>query len=151
MNKTPLASWKLLIFSAILPIIVLVALNLSFGEGIHKESFKRFANALLTSYIVFGIVLLGNLFFYADSRHRPFAPLVGMFVAISFGILVVWALTSYQDLLLEANSGLRSQLLSNIVRLLVSMTGIVISLSIAIGLTFAMITGRERRILFEEE
>jgi hypothetical protein len=74
-----------------------------------------------------------------------------MIVAISFGILVVWALTSYEDLLLEANSGLRSQLLSNIVRLLVSITGMVISLLIAIGLTFAMITGRERRILFEEE
>ena len=81
MNKS-LASWKLLLFAAALPILVIMALNLSLGEGIHKESFKRFANSILTSYIVVGLILLGNLFFYADSRHRPLAPLVGMLVAI---------------------------------------------------------------------
>ena len=97
------------------------------------------------------MILLGNLFFYADSRHRPLAPLVGMLVAIGFGILVVWGLTSYDDLLLEANSGLRSQLLSNIVRLLVAITGMFVAAFFAIGFTFAMITGRERRILFKEE
>ena len=42
MNKS-LASWKLLLFAAALPILVIMALNLSLGEGIHKESFKRFA------------------------------------------------------------------------------------------------------------
>ena len=79
------------------------------------------------------------------------APLVGMLVAVAFGVLVVWSLTSYDDLLLEANSGLRSQLLSNIVRFLVSISGMLIAAIIAVGFTFAMITGRERRILFLEE
>jgi len=150
MNKS-LASWKLLLFAGALPILVILALNLSLGEGIHKEAFKRFANSILTSYIVVGLILLGNLFFYADSRHRPLAPLVGMLVAVSFGVLVVWSLTSYDDLLLEANSGLRSQLLSNIVRLLVGITGMSVAALFAVGFTFAMITGRERRILFKEE
>lgn len=149
--KKSIASWKLLLISALLPIVVLLTLNISLGEGIHEESFKRFANAVLTSYIVFGLILLGNLFFYADSRHRPLAPLVGMLVAVAFGVLVVWSLTSYDDILLEANSGLRSQLLSNIVRFLVSISGMLIAGIIAVGFTFAMITGRERRILFLEE
>ena len=79
------------------------------------------------------------------------APLVGMLVAVAFGVLVVWLLTSYDDLLLESNSGLRSQLLSNIVRFLVSISGMIIAGIVAVGFTFAMITGRERRILFQEE
>ena len=150
MNKQ-LSSWKLLLFAGLLPILVLITLNISFEKDIHGDSFKRFANALLTSYVIFGIVLLGNLFFYADSRHRPLAPLVGMNIAIIFGVLIIWALTSYDDLLLENNSGLRSQFLSNIVRFLVSSTAMVVAAIVAIGATFAMITGRERRILFLEE
>jgi hypothetical protein len=54
-------------------------------------------------------------------------------------------------LLLEANSGLRAQVLSNIVHLLVSATAMLLAAVLAIGTTFAMITGRKRSILFEEE
>jgi uncharacterized membrane protein len=67
----PNASWKILGLAAILPILVLVAIDISLGDEIHPESFKRFGNAVLTSYVLMGIVLMGNLFFYADSRHRP--------------------------------------------------------------------------------
>ena len=149
--REPNASWKLLTLAAILPVLVLVTINLSLGDSSHPESFKRFGNALLTSYVLMGVILLGNLFFYADSRHRPFAPLVGMFVAIGIGVLISWALVSNDDLLLEANSGLRSQMLSNIVHLLVSAAAMLLAALLAFGATFAMITGRERRVLFEEE
>ena len=149
--REPNASWKLLTLAAILPVLVLVTINLSLGDSSHPESFKRFGNALLTSYVLMGVVLLGNLFFYADSRHRPFAPLVGMLVAIGIGVLISWALVSNDDLLLEANSGLRSQMLSNIVHLLVSAAAMLLAALLAFGATFAMITGRERRVLFEEE
>lgn len=149
--REPNASWKLLTLAAILPVLVLVTINLSLGDSSHPESFKRFGNALLTSYVLMGVILLGNLFFYADSRHRPFAPLVGMLVAIGIGVLISWALVSNDDLLLEANSGLRSQMLSNIVHLLVSAAAMLLAALLAFGATFAMITGRERRVLFEEE
>ena len=147
----PNASWKMLGLAAILPILVLVAIDISLGDDIHPESFKRFGNALLTSYVLMGILLMGNLFFYADSRHRPLAPFVGMMFAVGVGILISWSLVSYDDLLLEANSGLRAQMLSNIVHLLVSGTAMLLASILALGVTFATITGRKRRVLFEEE
>ena len=144
-------SWKLLGLAAILPILVLVAIDISLGDNFHPESFKRFGNALLTSYVLMGILLMGNLFFYADSRHRPLAPFVGMLVAVAIGVLISWSLVSYEDLLLEANSGMRAQMLSNIVHLIVSGTAMFLATILAVGATFAMITGRERRVLFLEE
>ena len=145
------SSWKLLVLAASLPILVLVAIIVSLGDDFHPDSFKRFGNALLTSYVVVGILLIGNLFFYADSRHRPLAPLVGMVFALSVGLLISWILISYENLLLEANSGLRAQMLSNVVRLLVSVTAMGLASILAIGTTFALITGRPRRELFFEE
>ena len=149
--KKPTASWKLLILAASLPILVLVSIDISMGNSSHHDSFKRFGNALLTSYVIMGLVLMGNLFFYADSRHRPFAPFVGMMFSLAIGILIAWALISNDDLLLEANSGLRAQLLSNVVHLIASGTAMVLASLLAVGMTFAMITGRERRLPFEEE
>ena len=149
--KQSTSSWRLLMLAALLPILTLVAIDVSLGNDSHPESFKRFGNAVLTSYIVVGLILIGNLFFYADSRHRPSAPFVGMASALAIGILIAWALISQDDLLLEANSGLRSQMLSNVVHLLVSGTAMMVASLFAVGFTFAAITGRERRILFEEE
>ena len=145
------SSWKLLVLAALLPILTLVAIDVSLNNNFHPESFKRFGNAVLTSYIIMGLILIGNLFFYADSRHRPSAPFVGMTFALAIGMLIAWTLISQDDLLLEANSGLRAQMLSNVVHLLVSGTAMMVASILAIGYTFAAITGRERRILFEEE
>ena len=131
----PGPSWRILGLAAILPILVLVAIDISLGDDIHPESFKRFGNAVLTSYVMMGIILMGNLFFYADSRHRPMAPFIGMMFAVGVGVLISWALVSYQDLLLEANSGLRSQMLSNIVHLLVSGTAMLLASILALGAT----------------
>jgi len=145
------ASWKLLAMAAMLPILVLVAIDVSMGGGFVDEDFKRFGNALLTSYVVMGVLLMGNLFFYADSRHRPLAPFVGMMFAIAVGVSITWALVSNDDLLLEANSGMRSQVMSNIVHLLVSGTAMALAALLAVGATFAAITGRPKMVLFEEE
>lgn len=144
-------SWKLLAVAAMLPILVLVAIDVSMGGGFADEDFKRFGNALLTSYVVMGILLMGNLFFYADSRHRPLAPFVGMMLAIAVGVIISWALVSNDDLLLEANSGMRAQVLSNIVHLLVSGTAMALAALLAVGATFAAITRRPKMVLFEEE
>ena len=149
--KKATASWKLLILAASLPILVLVSIDISLGNSSHPDSFKRFGNAVLTSYVIMGLILMGNLFFYADSRHRPFAPFVGMIFSLAIGILVAWALISNDDLLLEANSGLRAQMLSNVVHLIASGIAMLLASLLAVGMTFAMITGRERRLLFEEE
>lgn len=145
------SSWKLLVLAALLPILTLVAIDISLNNNFHPESFKRFGNAVLTSYIIMGLILIGNLFIYADSRHRPSAPFVGMMFALAIGVVIAWSLISQDDLLLEANSGLRAQMLSNVVHLLVSGTAMLVASILAIGYTFAAITGRERRILFEEE
>ncbi len=149
--KKATASWKLLILAASLPILVLVSIDISLGNSSHPDSFTRFGNAVLTSYVIMGLILMGNLFFYADSRHRPFAPFVGMIFSLAIGILVAWALISNDDLLLEANSGLRAQMLSNVVHLIASGIAMLLASLLAVGMTFAMITGRERRLLFEEE
>lgn len=149
--KQSRTSWKILLLALLLPILLLVAINITIGNAHSVETFKRFGNALLTSFIVMGILLLGNLIAYADSRHRPAAPLVGMLAAIVVGILLTAALVSYSDLLLESNSGVRSQILSNIVRLLVSGSAMAIAGILAVGLTFAAITSRPRRVLFYEE
>ena len=149
--KKATSSWKLLILAASLPILVLVSIDISLGNSSHPDSFKRFGNAVLTSYVIMGLILMGNLFFYADSRHRPFAPFVGMIFSLAIGILIAWALISNDDLLLESNSGLRAQMLSNVVHLIASGTAMVLASLLAVGMTFAMITGRERRLLFEEE
>tara|TARA_B100001287_G_scaffold275742_1_gene284231 strand:- start:1478 stop:1930 length:453 start_codon:yes stop_codon:yes gene_type:complete len=140
-----------IVFAALLPIIILVTIDIYLNSHFHNESFKRFGNAILTSYVIVGIILIGNLFFYADSRHRPMAPFVGMIFALAIGLLIGWALISNDDLLLEANSGLRAQMLSNIVHFLVSGTAMALASVLAIGATFAAITGRERGLLFEEE
>ena len=49
------ASWKFLILAGLLPILVLVAIVVSLGGEYPPESFKRFGNALLTSYVGMGL------------------------------------------------------------------------------------------------
>ena len=73
-----------IVIAALLPIIILVTIDIYLNSHFHNESFKRFGNAILTSYVIVGIILIGNLFFYADSRHRPMAPFVGMIFALAF-------------------------------------------------------------------
>ena len=149
--REPDASWKLLILAAILPILVLVTINTSIADGYHSESFKRFGNALLTSYVVMGMILLGNLFFYADSRNRPLAPLFGMSLAVLLGLLATITLIGLGPMLLESNGSVRAQTVYNIGHTIVSFFAIALASSICIGAMFATLTSGKKRRIFDEE
>jgi len=112
----------------------------------------RFANALLTSYTLGSLILFGNLFFYADSRQRPLAPLFGMLAAASIGLLTSFMLLDQTDLLMEDNGSIRAQMLYNAVHMFVSAGAILLAFGLALGLTFATITAQKaRKTTFEEE
>ena len=145
------ANWRWLIIAAILPILFIVAFDMMLGHSFPEETFKRFANALLTSYVLAGVLLTGNLFFYAGSRQRPLAPIVGMGIAILAGIAITVLLLSQDDLLMEANGSIRAQILHNIVHMLVSAGAMALSAALVIGSMFAAIVSREPTPLFDEE
>ena len=145
------ANWRWLFVAALLPIIFMVAFDVILGHSFPEDAFKRFANALLTSYVLTGVLLTGNLFFYAGSRQRPFAPIVGMSIAIIAGIAITILLVSQDDLLMEANGSTRAQILYNIVHMLVSAGAMALSATLVIGSMFAAIVSRKQTPLFDEE
>ena len=85
-------------------------------EALPSATFARFVNALLTSYLVTSLFLLGAMVFYADSRDRPFAPLIGMLVAGLAGAVLLLTVAS-EDALMEGNSNVLAQVLWNLLRL----------------------------------
>lgn len=145
------ANWRWLFVAALLPIIFMVAFDVILGHSFPEDAFKRFANALLTSYVLTGVLLTGNLFFYAGSRQRPFAPIVGMSIAIIAGIAITILLVSQDDLLMEANGSTRAQILYNIVHMLVSAGAMALSATLVIGSMFAAIVSQKPTPLFSEE
>ena len=145
------ANWRWLFIAALLPILLMVVFDVLLGHSFPEEAFKRFANALLTSYVLMGILLTGNLFFYAGSRQRPLAPIVGMGIAIIAGIAITVLLLSQDDLLMEANGSVRAQILHNIVHMLVSAGAMALSATLVIGSMFAAIVSRKPTPLFDEE
>tara|TARA_B100000900_G_scaffold88258_1_gene71784 strand:- start:15917 stop:16399 length:483 start_codon:yes stop_codon:yes gene_type:complete len=149
-------SLKILVISFLLPIILIWIIDSSLSGGYSgfdtSDSFTRFANAILTSYTLGSIILLGNLFFYADSRKRPLAPLFGMFLAVLLGILATTTLIGMGPMLLEANGSVRAQTVYNIGHTIVSFLAIILACAICIGAMFAAITsGKKRNIFLEEE
>jgi hypothetical protein len=91
------------------------------------------------------------MFFYADSRNRPMAPLFGMILATLTGAMVTLWLLSQGDLLLEANGSAMAQAFSNLVRILVSSMAMMMAVVVSVGGVFVAITSRPKRKLFEEE
>jgi len=147
-------TWRAMILAFLLPLFSLLAIDLSLGGsvGAGADSLPRFANALLTAYTLGSLVLLGNLFFYADSRQRPLAPLFGMLAAAAMGLLTSVILLDNTDMLMENNGSIRAQIMYNIVHMLVSAGAIVLAFGLALGLTFATITAQKaRKTSFEEE
>lgn len=147
-------TWRAMLLAFLLPLVLIWALDLTLGGSINAgvDSLPRFGNAILTSYILGSLILLGNLFFYADSRQRPLAPLFGMFAAAAIGILVTVLLLSQGDLLMENNGSIRAQILYNVVHMFVSGGAILLSIALGLGFTFATITAQKaRRTVFEEE
>ena len=147
---------KILLMSFLLPIIVIWIIDSTlkgdFSSFDTSDSFTRFANAILTSYTLGSLVLLGNLFFYADSRKRPLAPLFGMVLAVLIGILATLALIGMGPMLLEANGSVIAQTVYNIGHTIVSFLAISLAVAVCIGSMFATLTnGKKRKIFHEEE
>jgi len=142
--------------SFLLPIIVIWIIDSTlkgdFSSFDTSDSFTRFANAILTSYTLGSLFLLGNLFFYADSRKRPLAPLVGMVLAVLIGILSTFVLIGMGPMLLESNGSVIAQTVYNIGHTIVSFLAISLAVAVCIGSMFATLTnGKKRRIFHEEE
>ena len=147
---------KILLMSFLLPIIVIWIIDSTlkgdFSSFDTSDSFTRFANAILTSYTLGSLFLLGNLFFYADSRKRPLAPLVGMVLAVLIGVLSTFVLIGMGPMLLEANGSVIAQTVYNIGHTIVSFLAISLAVAVCIGSMFATLTnGKKRRIFHEEE
>lgn len=155
MNDNRLAfTWRAMLLAFLLPMVLLWAVDLTLGGSLDAgvDSLPRFGNAVLTSYILGSLILFGNLFFYADSRQRPLAPLFGMLAAAAIGVLVTVMLLNQGDLLMENNGSIRAQILYNIVHMFVSGGAILLSVALGLGFTFATITAQKsRRNVFEEE
>ena len=155
MNETRLVfTWRAMLIAFLLPLVSVWALDFTLGGSVGAgiDSLPRFANALLTSYTLGSLLLLGNLFFYADSRKRPMAPLFGMLAGASIGLFTTIVLLNQGDLLMENNGSVQAQIFYNIVHLLVSTGAILLALGLALGTTFSTITAQKaRRTVFEEE
>lgn len=156
MKQTGLAvTWRLIVLAFLLPPLLILALDITiFGsfKGIDSaESFTRFANATLTAYTLCSLFLLGNLFFYGESRNRPLAPLVGMFFATVLGVLATVFLIGQGSMLLEDNGSVQAQAIYNIVHMFVSSGAIFVAVCVALGVTFSAITSQKPRSDFDLE
>jgi len=144
-----------MLFAFSLPPLLILAIDMTFYGGFKGidtgVSFTRFANATLTAYTLCSLFLLGNLFFYGESRNRPWAPLVGMIMATAFGILATIFFLGQGSMLLENNGSVRAQAIYNIVHMFVSSGAVLLAVSVALGVTFSAITSQKQRTDFELE
>lgn len=148
-------TWKMILLAFLLPPLFILALDMTFYgsfKGIDSGvSFTRFANATLTAYTLSSLFLLGNLFFYGESRNRPLAPLVGMVLATLLGVLATWFFIGQGPMLLEDNGSVRAQAIYNIVHMFVSSGAIFMAVCVALGVTFSAITSQKPRSDFDLE
>lgn len=144
-------TWKVIVMAISVPPLLLMIIAALLGDDISNQAFKRFGNALITGYTFSAGLLFINMFFYADSRQRPLAPLFGMLLATIFGAIITLWLLSQGELLLEDNGSTRAQALSNVVRILVSLIALMMAIIVSVGGVFVAITSRPNRKLFEEE
>ena len=152
---TPLTShrrWPLLVLPMLICLGLLMLVVFLFGLVDVEESFKRFANALLTSFSVVSALLAIAMFSYADSRERPSSPVFTMIaVSVVGGLLTFGTLSVGEDILLEANGSAMAQILYNIIQLLVVTSALFIAGGLVLGTAFSIITRGEERSIFEEE
>ena len=145
----------MMLFAFSLPPLLILAIDMTFYGGFKGidtgVSFTRFANATLTAYTLCSLFLLGNLFFYGESRNRPWAPLFGMIMATAFGILATIFFLGQGSMLLENNGSVRAQAIYNIVHMFVSSGAVLLAVSVALGVTFSAITSQKQRTDFELE
>jgi len=153
-------SSKVVAISLAFPIILVAALDYSLNDSIPnfgiEELNPRVANSALTAFILASTVLLGNMFFYGESRNRPLAPIFAMVIAVLVGVLATIFFINQGPMLLEENGSVRAQLVYNIAHTIVSITALTLSLLITLGILFSVITHSPSKIsksylLVEEE
>ena len=137
-------SSKIVLIGLAFPIILIAALDYSINGSIPNFAIDdlnpRVANSALTAFILASTVLLGNMFFYGESRNRPLAPIFAMIIAVSVGVLATIFFINQGPMLLEGNGSVRAQLVYNIAHTIVSLTALILSLMMALGLLFSTIT-----------
>ena len=106
----------------------------------------RIANSALTAFILASTVLLGNMFFYGESRKRPLAPIFAMILSVLVGVLATIFFINQGPMLLEGNGSVRAQMVYNIAHTIVSLSALILSLLIALGLLFSSITHSSSKI-----
>ena len=153
-------SSKVVAIGLAFPIILVAALDYSLNDSILnfgiEELNPRVANSALTAFILASTVLLGNMFFYGESRNRPLAPIFAMVIAVLVGVLATIFFINQGPMLLEENGSVRAQLVYNIAHTIVSITALSLSLLITLGILFSVITHSPSKIsksylLVEEE
>ena len=151
---------KIVLIGLIFPIILVFAIDYSVNGTIQNFGIDqinpRIANSALTAYILASTVLLGNMFFYGESRKRPMAPIFAMIISVSVGVLATIFFINQGPMLLEGNGSVRAQMVYNVAHTIVSLSALILSLFIALGLLFSSITHGPTKIsksylMIEEE
>lgn len=143
-------SSKVVAIGLAFPIILVAALDYSLNDSIPnfgiEELNPRVANSALTAFILASTVLLGNMYFYGESRNRPLAPIFAMVIAVLVGVLATIFFINQGPMLLEENGSVRAQLVYNIAHTIVSITALSLSLLITLGILFSVITHSPSKI-----
>ena len=143
-------SAKVVLVGLLFPVIFIVALDYSLNGSIPNfgidELNPRIANSALTAFILFSTFLLGNMFFYGESRNRPLAPIFSMAMAVMVGILATIFFINQGPMLLEGNGSVRAQLVYNIAHTIVSIIALSVSGLVTLGMMFSAITNSPSKI-----
>ena len=147
-NNKPSA--KVVLIGLLFPVILIIALDYTIngeipGFGIDDLN-PRIANSVLTSFILVSTFLLGNMFFYGESRKRPLAPIFGMIIAVLMGVFATIFFINQGPMLLEGNGSVRAQLVYNIGHTIVSILALTLSLIITLGILFSTIPHSSSKI-----
>jgi len=151
-------SLRLVVSGLLFPIALILAIDYSmhgFPDLSMDNINPRIANSTLTAFILCSTFLLGNMYFYGESRNRPLAPLFAMIIAISVGFGTTIFFIEQGDMLLEDNGSVIAQLVYNISHTIVSIFALMLAFGIAIGILFSSLTHSKAKIsgtkLSEEE
>ena len=151
-------SLRLVISGLLFPIALILAIDYSmhgFPDLSMDNINPRIANSTLTAFILCSTFLLGNMYFYGESRDRPLSPLFAMVIAISVGFGTTIFFIEQGDVLLEDNGSIIAQLVYNISHTIVSIFALMLAFGIAIGILFSSLTHSKSKIneakLLEEE
>jgi len=151
-------SLRLVISGLLFPIALILAIDYSmhgFPDLSMDNINPRIANSTLTAFILGSTFLLGNMYFYGESRDRPLAPLFAMVIAILVGFGTTIFFIEQGDILLEDNGSIIAQLVYNISHTIVSIFALILAFGIAMGILFSSLTHSKSKInegkLSEEE